>query len=123
MDPKAVLEKAISNFSALTEGDIITIKYNNKQFDILIMEARPGNKGISVVETDLEVDFAAPVGYKEPEKVPRSKPYHGSTSSIEAHTIEDARKFEAFNGSGQRLSGKPSKNSSEQQVVEAPLQE
>ncbi|KAJ3216038.1 ubiquitin fusion degradation protein [Dinochytrium kinnereticum] len=71
-DPKAVLEKAISNFSTLTEGDIITIKYNMKQFDILIVEAKPGGKGISVVETDLEVDFAPPVGYVEPERVPRA---------------------------------------------------
>jgi ubiquitin fusion degradation protein 1 len=57
-DPKAVLEKAISNFSTLTQGDIISIKYNSKTYDILIMESKPGGKGISVVETDLEVGFA-----------------------------------------------------------------
>ena len=56
-DPRAVLEKALGNFSALTQGDIISIKYNSKTFDILIMEAKPGGKGISVIETDLNVGF------------------------------------------------------------------
>ncbi|KAJ3096311.1 ubiquitin fusion degradation protein [Phlyctochytrium planicorne] len=108
-DPKAVLEKSISNFSALTEGDIIAIKYNRKQYDILIMEAKPGGKGVSVIETDLEVDFAPPVGYVEPERLPpksRQVALGGSTSTIEAHTREEPNAFSAFNGSGQKLNGK-----------------
>jgi hypothetical protein len=32
------------------------------------METKPEGKGISIVETDLSVDFAPPVGYVEPEK-------------------------------------------------------
>lgn len=64
-DPKAVLEQAFRNFSTLTVGDIITIAYNDKRFEILVMEARP-DSGISIIETDLEVDFAAPLGYIEP---------------------------------------------------------
>ncbi|KAI8848070.1 ubiquitin fusion degradation protein UFD1-domain-containing protein [Chytridium lagenaria] len=135
-DPKAVLEKAISNFSTLTQGDIITIKYNNKQFDILIVESKPGGKGISVVETDLEVDllwkssskviqvdFAPPVGYVEPERQPRTTKvaYEGSTTSIEAHTKEDRQKFSAFHGSGQKLNGKaPAASSAAQGSASTP---
>lgn len=37
------------------------------------METRPGGEGISVLDTDLEVDFAAPVGYVEPER-PKAAP-------------------------------------------------
>ena len=37
------------------------------------METQPGNEGISVLDTDLEVDFAAPVGYVEPER-PKAAP-------------------------------------------------
>lgn len=37
------------------------------------METRPGGQGISVLDTDLEVDFAAPVGYVEPER-PKAAP-------------------------------------------------
>lgn len=40
------------------------------------METQPGGEGISVLDTDLEVDFAAPVGYVEPE---RPKPLPVST--------------------------------------------
>ena len=75
-DPKAVLEQALRNFSTLTTGDIFTIKYNSKLYDILVMETKPAGKGISIVETDLEVDFAAPKGYQEPEKAKKSFAYH-----------------------------------------------
>ena len=40
------------------------------------METKPGGAGISVLDTDLEVDFAAPKGYVEPE---RPKPPPPST--------------------------------------------
>jgi ubiquitin fusion degradation protein 1 len=67
-DPKAVLENALRHYSALTEGDIISIGYNSKIFRLLCMEIKPKvtSGGISIVETDLEVDFAPPVGYQEP---------------------------------------------------------
>jgi ubiquitin fusion degradation protein 1 len=65
-DPKAVLEQAFRSFSCLTIGDIITISYNEMLYDILVMETKPSQEGISIIETDLEVDFAAPKGYIEP---------------------------------------------------------
>ena len=37
------------------------------------METKPGGEGISVLDTDLEVDFAPPVGYVEPER-PKAAP-------------------------------------------------
>jgi ubiquitin fusion degradation protein 1 len=37
------------------------------------METKPGGEGISVLDTDLEVDFAPPVGYVEPER-PKATP-------------------------------------------------
>ncbi|KIK99279.1 hypothetical protein PAXRUDRAFT_822902, partial [Paxillus rubicundulus Ve08.2h10] len=72
-DPKAVLEQALRNFSALTQGDIIEICYNTMIFGFLVMETTPGGAGICVLDTDLEVDFAAPVGYVEPEQ-PKAPP-------------------------------------------------
>ncbi|KAI0273359.1 ubiquitin fusion degradation protein I [Gloeopeniophorella convolvens] len=72
-DPKAVLEQALRNFSALTQGDIIEISYNSIVFGLLVMEATPGGEGICILDTDLEVDFAAPVGYVEPER-PKAAP-------------------------------------------------
>ncbi|PSR94118.1 hypothetical protein PHLCEN_2v4546 [Hermanssonia centrifuga] len=72
-DPKAVLEQALRHFSALTQGDIIEISYNSIVFGLLVMETQPGGEGINVLDTDLEVDFAAPVGYVEPER-PKAAP-------------------------------------------------
>ncbi|KII88340.1 hypothetical protein PLICRDRAFT_54181 [Plicaturopsis crispa FD-325 SS-3] len=72
-DHKAVLEQALRNFSCLTQGDIIEISYNSIIFGLLVMEANPGGEGISVLDTDLEVDFAPPVGYVEPER-PKAAP-------------------------------------------------
>jgi len=39
-------------------------------FELLVMEVQPDAAGISVLNTDLEVDFAPPVGYVEPERKP-----------------------------------------------------
>lgn len=56
-DPKAVLEQALRNFSTLTEGDIISIKYNEFVYDLAVVETKPSGKGISIIETDLEVRY------------------------------------------------------------------
>src|SRR6516164_7412966 len=66
-DPKAVLENAFRNFSTLTKGDIFSFHYNDTVYDVAVLEVKPaGSKNaISVVETDVQVDFAPPVGYVE----------------------------------------------------------
>ena len=66
-DPKAVLETAFRNFSCLTVGDVFTFAYNDETFEIAVLEVKPETDAhaISVQETDLEVDFAPPVGYEE----------------------------------------------------------
>ncbi|RIB01071.1 ubiquitin fusion degradation protein 1 [Gigaspora rosea] len=107
-DPKAVLENALRNFSTLTQGDIIQINYNNKIYEILVLEVKPLNNGISIVETDLEVDFAPPVGYVEK---PQPKNTMANKIKIEEPSIE-SQKWSAFRGSGQRLNGKAVKASS-----------
>lgn len=45
------------------------------------MEAKPGGGGIDVLDTDLEVDFAAPVGYVEPER-PKPMPIPTMASKL-----------------------------------------
>ena len=70
-DPKAVLETAFRNFSCLTVGDIFTFSYNETIYEIAVLEVKPDDgvkRAVSVQETDLEVDFAPPVGYQEPTK-------------------------------------------------------
>ena len=85
-DPKAVLENAFRNFSCLTKGDIFTFAYNDQTYEMAVLETKPetDSKAISVLETDLEVDFAAPVGYEEPKRQPSgtSTPRSGAGSSL-----------------------------------------
>jgi len=72
-NPKAVLENALRNFACLTKEDMISINYNDKDYELLVMETRPGN-AVSIIECDMDVDFAAPVGYEEPKKKNTSNP-------------------------------------------------
>jgi ubiquitin fusion degradation protein 1 len=69
-DPRAVLENAFRNFSCLTKGDIFTFAYNDQTYDIAVLEIKPDTDQHAIVtmETDLEVDFAPPVGYEEPKR-------------------------------------------------------
>lgn len=69
-DPKAVLEKAFRNFSTLTTGDIFSFSYNETVYDVAVLEVKPDSdkKGVSMLETDVSVDFAPPVGYVAPER-------------------------------------------------------
>jgi len=66
-DPKAVLEMAFRNFSCLSVNDVFTFSYNDEVYEIKVLEVKPEQErgAISVQETDLSVDFAEPVGYKE----------------------------------------------------------
>lgn len=69
-DPKAVLENAFRNFSCLTKGDIFTFAYNDQVYEMAVLETKPSNEkhAVSVLETDLEVDFAPPIGYEESQR-------------------------------------------------------
>ena len=130
------LEQALRNFSALTQGDIIEISYNQIVFGLLVMETSPGGQGISVLDTDLEVDFAAPVGYVEPERPKATPPstmasklnidlnsqlpgtsrpgsslsggFAGTSTGITA-VSKDGDQWESFKGKGETLGGRKTK--------------
>ncbi|ELR17478.1 Ubiquitin fusion degradation protein 1, putative [Acanthamoeba castellanii str. Neff] len=59
-NPKAVLENALRNWSALTAGDVIIINYNKKNYEINVLEVKPDtpSHAISIIEADVMVDFA-----------------------------------------------------------------
>ncbi|KAI1341927.1 ubiquitin fusion degradation protein UFD1-domain-containing protein [Xylariaceae sp. FL0016] len=69
-DPKAVLERAFRNFATLTKGDVFNFSYNDEVYDIAVLEVKPETQknGVCMIETDVSVDFAPPVGYVEPSK-------------------------------------------------------
>ncbi|RCH88746.1 ubiquitin fusion degradation protein [Rhizopus stolonifer] len=103
-DHRAVLEKALRNFSTLTVDDVVQINYNDRVYEIKILEVKPlfeEHSGISIVETDLEVDFAPPVGYVEPSRIAQPK----SQMPIELPKVTK-KGFAAFQGGGTSLRGK-----------------
>jgi ubiquitin fusion degradation protein 1 len=67
-NPRAVLEHALRNYSCVTLHDVIQIPYNNKNYHFELKEVKP-SPAACIIETDCNVDFDAPVGYQEPQKV------------------------------------------------------
>ncbi|KAG9241392.1 putative ubiquitin fusion degradation protein 1 [Calycina marina] len=67
-DPKAVLEMAMRGFATLTQGDKFKFKYNENVYEVAVLEVKPTSEkmGVSMIETDVSVDFAPPVGHVEP---------------------------------------------------------
>lgn len=111
------------NFSTLTKGDVFQFKYDDKLFDMAVLEVRPGSSSnaICVVETDLEVDFAEPVGYVPPKAPAATRPGGGhirtqagmaaklNFQALVSGSIARAAAQElpaASRGGGQKLSGK-----------------
>ncbi|XP_060516558.1 ubiquitin fusion degradation protein 1 homolog [Cylas formicarius] len=114
-NPKAVLENCLRSFACLTTGDIIAVQYNQKIYELCVLETKPGN-AISIIECDMNVDFAPPVGYKEPEMV---KKQQEETMAVDpADLMPEPSGFVAFKGAGNRLDGKKKKESS---ASESPL--
>ncbi|KAL7554584.1 hypothetical protein ACHAWF_018067 [Thalassiosira exigua] len=79
-NPRAVLEHALRNFSCITKGDVICVPYNSKNYHFEIKEVRPQDAAC-IIETDCNVDFDAPVGYKDPTPANSSAPSSGNASS------------------------------------------
>uniref|UniRef100_A0A672JAV5 Ubiquitin recognition factor in ER-associated degradation protein 1 n=1 Tax=Salarias fasciatus TaxID=181472 RepID=A0A672JAV5_SALFA len=101
-NPKAVLENALRNFACLTTGDVIAINYNEKIYELRVMETKP-DKAVSIIECDMNVDFDAPLGYKEPERRPQ---YHEEPAWQILMKLLICFLGQAFTGSGNRLDGK-----------------
>lgn len=120
-NPKAVLENALRNFACLTTNDVIAIEYNNKIYELCVLESKPG-KAVSIIECDMNVEFAAPVGYKEPNFKPKSSKESSQpmqdedTSNAELYSADSENAFKAFTGKGVRLDGKTKGLDSEQNV-------
>nr|CAB3267490.1 ubiquitin fusion degradation protein 1 homolog [Phallusia mammillata] len=107
-DPKAVLENALRNFACLTKGDVIAIQYNNRQYELYVLEVRPQD-AVCIIECDISLEFDAPVGYQKqevdsaPEQTTFGTP--DVKKAIEDYMKENAE-FSAFEGTGFRLDGR-----------------
>jgi len=83
MDPKHFLENHLTKrYTTLTKGQTIIIPIENSNMLIDILECEP-SETISIIDTDLEVDFEAPWDYVEPKIIPKK---------IEIETFESCRR-------------------------------
>ena len=66
-NPRAVLEANLRFFTCLTKEDVLAIDYNDKIYWLNVIEVKPGN-AISIIESDITVDFALPISKYNKEK-------------------------------------------------------
>jgi len=118
-NPRAVLENSLRKFTCVTVGDQIMIPYLDKNFYLEIREVKPAD-AVSIIETDCNVDFEEPVGYKESEyakheqkQAKEDKNYVAPVRELQkakAVTAEEAiaaeKAFKPFAGGAQRIDGK-----------------
>lgn len=111
-NPKAVLENGLRSFACLTTGDVIAIKYNQRIYEMCVLETKPG-PAVSIIECDMNVEFAPPLGYKEPEKETKNE----EKDIDPADLMPAPTGFVPFKGQGNRLDGKKRKDSSQPEPV------
>lgn len=139
-DPKAVLERAFRNFATLTKGDVFNFEYNDEVYDVAVLDVKPetDKMGVSMIETDVSVEFAAPVGYVEPERnsgtsTPSTRPGVPAGGVLHSQgTMAQAINYSAiapsvtsnitnFLGEGQRIAKKGSKTATPKPATPVPV--
>ena len=106
LDPRGALENALRMFSTLTKGDLIQFRVGEKVFEIEILEVQPDFEegAICIHEIDLNVDFAPPVGYVEPEPAPVAvKNMEGFVNKLAVQP----KQSEVFRGTARKLNNAP----------------
>lgn len=123
-NPRAVLEKTLRKFTCVTVGDQICIPYLERKYYLEIREVNPDGAA-SIIETDCNVDFEEPVGYKESEYGKAEQAFQKKREAemskesadtkqvrplqkakIESDDIAAPKTFAAFSGTGARIDGK-----------------
>ena len=94
-NPKEILEQIMSiDYPVVSQGQTIEIYYEEIKYLIDIVETKPDGS-ISIINTDINIDFEEPLDYVEPIREPIQEPIQ---------TI--AQHFVPFAGQGNRLGSK-----------------
>jgi ubiquitin fusion degradation protein 1 len=129
-DPKAVLEVTLRQFTCLTTGDQICIKHADRDYWLEICEVKP-TRAACIIETDCNVDFEEPVGYKDSKygkqeeaakkallenEAAKNAPIKRELQKARVVTEEERaareQQFHAFSGAAKRIDGKKLQSSS-----------
>jgi len=128
-NPRALLEVALRSFTCLTAGDTICIPYAGKKFYLDVREVQP-NGAASIIETDCNVDFEEPLGYKDSKYAKFERDHQEKEAKKAAESqmsgqyvppralqkaraepteaeLAAANAFKPFTGAAMRIDGKP----------------
>lgn len=89
-NPRAVLEKKMSKFACLTKSQTIRIFYNNKTYDLDVVQLQAAGNDISavtIIEVDINVSFEAPADYVDPATQPESTQANFGQGLIESPMV------------------------------------
>jgi len=64
-DHKAVLERALGDFGALTAGTSISVHHEGEDYSLSVVALDPPHQFVSMVDTDVAVEFLPPLDYVE----------------------------------------------------------
>lgn len=119
-NPRALLEVALRQFTCLTVGDIFRIPHAGRFFDLEVREVQPDGAA-SIIETDCNVDFEEPLGYKESKyaeyerkakEKEEAKRAEAAVRTLQRAKVEseepteNANVFKPFAGTAKRIDGK-----------------
>ena len=64
-DHKSVLENSLKSFSSLTTGTSISVHHDGEEYPLSIIAVEPTHQFVSLIDTDVEVEFMPPLDYVE----------------------------------------------------------
>lgn len=103
-NPKAILERELTNYACVFKGDTININHGGKDYMINIVDCKP-NDQICVIEADINVDFDAPLDYVEP--APKNTAVAAAEQVQKKQEDQLNQKKEEIKKMYKRLDGKP----------------
>lgn len=127
-----VAEFNLTHYFCVTEGDTISVKFGKKIYKIDVIECKP-DKAIRTLNCDIEVDFAPPKDYKEPEKPVNKGGNSISVSNIKYNSEEKPIKLskeeiqkqitdKKFSGHHFRMDGKDISNNQAMKIIKSKLE-
>ena len=121
---------------------MFNFEYNDEIYEVAVLDVKPetDKMGVSMIETDVSVEFAPPVGYVEPERKSGTNTPGSTRSGVPAGGIVQSQGTMAqsinfssiapsatstptnFLGEGQRLAKKGSKNQTPKPATPVPAE-
>ena len=97
-DPRAILEIHLRDFVCFTKNETIAINFMGKQYLLDVLELKPENQynAAILIDTDLNIEFEAPLDYVEPVRQPAqqkkdSTPAQPQGLRIDAKPLKDSQ--------------------------------